>query len=68
MKKSKTLESCPLCGAQKQPPKKSRPIPWTQTAPGKSHSKIGKTLAADSGDDKTADNFAELRRGLVKPI
>jgi hypothetical protein len=68
MKKSKTLESCPLYGAQRQPPKKSRPILRAQAAPGKSHSKIGKTSAADSGDDKTADNFAELRRGLVKPI
>jgi hypothetical protein len=56
------------CGAQKQPPKKSRPIPWAQAAPGKSYSKVSETLAAESGDDKTADNFAELRKGLVEPI
>ncbi|HEY3150377.1 MAG TPA: hypothetical protein VGK65_01810 [Candidatus Binatia bacterium] len=65
MKKSSPPKLCPLCGgAQKPPTKKFR----ARAAAGKALAKGVENFVVESGDDKTADNFAELRNRPDKPL
>jgi hypothetical protein len=62
MKKNRPPKLCPLCGGTQKPPaKKSRLITGARAAAGKTLAKVVENFAGESGDDKTADNFAELR-------
>ena len=68
MKKSRPPKLCPLCGgAQKPPAKKFRTITGARAA-GKALAKVVENFVVESGDDKTADNFAELRNRPDKPL
>jgi hypothetical protein len=69
MKKSRPPKLCPLCGgAQKPPAKKSHSIAGTRAVAGKALAKVVENLLVESGDDKTADNFAELYNRPEKPL
>jgi hypothetical protein len=69
MKKNRPPKLCPLCGgAQKPSAKKSRLITGARAATGKALAKVVENFAVESGDDKTADNFAELRNRADKAL
>jgi len=69
MKKSRRPKLCPLCGGARKPPaKKFRTITGARAAAGKALAKVVENFVVESGDDKTADNFAELRNRPDKPL
>jgi hypothetical protein len=69
MKKSRPPKLCPLCGgAQKPPAKKFRSITGARARAEKALAKVVENFVVESGDDKTADNFAELRNRPGKPL
>lgn len=69
MKKSKLLESCPLCGSvQKPAAKKSRAVRNAQALDSQIDTKFIGPFQGETGDDQTADKFAELISGLSRTL
>lgn len=69
MKKSNTMESCPLCGSvQKPAAKKSLPVISEQARVRQIDTKVIGPVEGESGDDQTADKFAELIAGLNRTL
>jgi hypothetical protein len=69
MKKTKTLALCPLCGARKPAAKKSPVVISARArATKKIDTKVIEDVEGESGDDRTADNFAEIIADLHRTL